>query len=272
MADFCSVKRITMIKNGLGFSKNCMAVLLLLTSCSFSIAGGLENIIVEKYYISGAKDTAGSAVGGKLALGSVTYRIYVDMAPGYKFQAAYGSPTHPLRMTTSTLFFNNSYRGTTVANAIPASSLNQNTVRLDSWLSAGAASEGNMAVLLTENNQGLLPGTPAKVTGFNIDSAISVLNNSTSGSLFTTSNGSWACLEGASGPTEANRVLIAQMTTDGDFSFELNIQIGIPGGAVEKYVAKNPEGNEIEFATLTYRSATITKSNNKKSKYPEINK
>ncbi len=35
---------------------------------------GLENIFVEKYYISTAKDTINSAIGGKLPIGSVTYR------------------------------------------------------------------------------------------------------------------------------------------------------------------------------------------------------
>jgi hypothetical protein len=46
--------------------------------------------------------------------------------------------------------------------------------------------------------------------------------------------------------------LIAQITTDGDFSFELNIQIGTPYGGVENYVAKNPVGNEIMLPSLTY--------------------
>ncbi len=72
---------------------------------------------------------------------------------------------------------------------------------------------------------------------------------------FKTSNGSWACLGGAEGPTASNRVLIAQMTTDGIFSFELNIQIGTPGGGVEQYVAKNPIGDQKLFKDLIYSSS-----------------
>ena len=67
---------------------------------------GLENIIVEKYYIANAADVAAS--GGKLAPNSVTYRVYVDMLTGYKFQALYGDAAHALKVTSSTTFFNKS--------------------------------------------------------------------------------------------------------------------------------------------------------------------
>ena len=66
---------------------------------------GLENIIVEKYYVSNAADATGSI--GTLPAGSVTYRVYVDMLPGYEFQAAYGINTHVLKISTTTSFFNN---------------------------------------------------------------------------------------------------------------------------------------------------------------------
>src|SRR5436190_1343744 len=84
---------------------------------------GLEGIVVEKYYVSDANDTTANGTGGVLPVGSITYRIYVDMLPGYKFQAAYGvdvAPTnvvstgdHELRIETTTLFFNNEDRGAT---------------------------------------------------------------------------------------------------------------------------------------------------------------
>ena len=74
---------------------------------TFSYAQGLENIIVEKYYVSDAVDAAGSS--GALPVGSVTYRVYADLAPNYVFQAIYGnlSPSHELKVTSSTTFFNN---------------------------------------------------------------------------------------------------------------------------------------------------------------------
>ena len=64
---------------------------------------GLEQIVVEKYYISTAAD-AGASVGGNLPAGSVTYRVYAYMLPGYKFQALYGNGDHTLKVSTTTSF------------------------------------------------------------------------------------------------------------------------------------------------------------------------
>jgi len=64
---------------------------------------GLEKIIVEKYYIATKADSIGSL--GTLPVGSVTYRVYADMLPGYKFQALYGNSDHALKVNTSTTFF-----------------------------------------------------------------------------------------------------------------------------------------------------------------------
>lgn len=260
-------------------------VLVFILFSAFAFAQkGLEKIIVEKYYISNAKDTLANKFGGMLPVGSVTYRIYVDMLPGYRFQAVYGIPGHELRLATSTLFFNNEDKGSVLANVIPDRNLKDNTVMLDSWLSAGGASESNLGILKTNDDgvgtivnekgvlqndnieagmpikmqDGLIKGEPPRVTGFGIDSIIKVFDNKTIGSLFGTSNGSWATLGGSIGPDSLdNKVLIAQITTDGVFSFELNIQIATPGGGVENYVAKNAGANEILFPGLIYRSDSV---------------
>src|ERR1700752_48438 len=81
-----------------------------------STPSGLDSVIVETYYISNANDTSVTVPGGRLPIGSFTYRIFVDMKPGYTFEAAYGidiSPTgirnpgdHELRISTTPLFFN----------------------------------------------------------------------------------------------------------------------------------------------------------------------
>ena len=76
-----------------------MKKLLLFTSLMVSLVGisiaqGLEGVIVEKYYISDANDATVNSVGGVLPVGSVTYRVYLDLAPDYIFQSAYGDPLH----------------------------------------------------------------------------------------------------------------------------------------------------------------------------------
>ncbi len=251
---------------------------------------GLENIIVEKYYVSDANDTTLNSTGGILPVGSVTYRIYADMLPGYRFQAAFGIPGHELRIQTTTLFFNNEDRGATspTYSKVQAS---HNTVMLDSWLSVGAACAGNFGVLKSEDNSagtvmntdgilinadpsigvpltledGMIAGTPEPVTTVGISTEIAVFDNQndgTNGPLFTTQNGSWASLNGSIGPdTNTNKVLIAQITTDGILSFELNIQIGTPSGGVQQYVAQNPVGSEILLPSLIFNSSTTQVGN-----------
>jgi hypothetical protein len=255
---------------------------------------GLEAIIVEKYYVSDAKD-AESKTGGHLPVGSVTYRVYVDMLPGYRFQAAYGIPGHELQIATTTKFFNNEDWGGIIANVIPFRNLKDNTVMLDSWLSAGAGSDGTIGVPKADDNEagtiinadgilqhsdpsagipikmrdGLSAGTPARVTAFGIDTMLAIFNKQTASGIFSTTNGSWACLGGSAGrDSTSNKVLIGQFTTDGVFTFELNIQIGTPYGGVENYVAKDPQGIEIILPSLVYssslKSGPVTKKNQKK--------
>lgn len=243
-------------------------------------AQGLENIIVETYYISDANDANADADGGVLPVGSVTYRVFADMLPGYKFQAAYGVPGHELRIETSTLFFNNEDRGATTPTYSKTQARN-NTVMLDSWFSVGAACTGQVGVLKTDDDtvatvinsysppvlqnndplagiplterDGMIPGTPEAVTFVGLDpSMFDAQNDGTNGPSFVTDNGSWAALNGASGPTADNRVLIGQFTTDGSFSFELNVQVGTPSGGVENYVARNPVGTEVLFPSCIY--------------------
>jgi hypothetical protein len=239
---------------------------------------GLQNIIVEKYYVSDADDAAASV--GVLPVGSVTYRIFVDMKQGYKFQAAYGSPAHSLFIKTTTSFFNNEDRGGVTPTYTKTQAKN-NTVMLDSWLSGGAACAGNYGVLKSDDDgiativnadgilkntdamagipltdqDGLKTGTPGSFSKVGIDDAITVFDaTSQAGNSFVISNGAWSCIEGAVGSDTTNIVLIAQITTKGEFSFELNIQLGTPSGGTEQFVAKDAVDLETMFPGLTYIS------------------
>ncbi|MEP7265832.1 MAG: T9SS type A sorting domain-containing protein [Bacteroidota bacterium] len=261
--------------------KKLIPVLLFVIINTAVHSQGLENVIVETYYISDANDTMVNADGGVLPVGSVTYRIYADLLPGYRWQAGYGIPGHELRFETSTLFFNNEDRGATTPTYSKVNAKN-NTVMLDTWLSVGAGCAGNYGVLKSSDDgvativnndnvllaanplagialtteDGLVTGTPEAVTIVGITTEIAMFDNQndgTNGPLFTTTNGSWASLVGSVGvDTVANQVLIGQFTTDGLFSFKLNIQIGTPSLGVENYVAELPVGNEIQRDFLIY--------------------
>ncbi len=267
---------------------------------------GLENIIVEKYYVSDANDTSANKFGGKLPVGSTTFRIYADLLPGYRFQAAYGSSSHDLRIESTSNFYNNAEIGDIIANVIPYKALHKNTTMLDSWLSVGAGAEDcfgilkqdddslstieHVKVLKNKNKKVGIPLTKSdglrnsvnvpRPTIFGIDNEINIFKATTEGRLFLVKNGAWACLgKGSIGPDSLtnNRILIAQLTTDGGLEFELNIQIGTPEGKSQRFVAKNPVENEILLSCLNYstkdfkRKKKKIKNNNNNNNLQSIN-
>lgn len=222
----------------------------------------LEGIIVENYYTNNIQDKLDTA-GGALPAGAVTYRIYVDMKPGYTLQAVFGITNHPLTISTTTKFYNNLLFGSGTGDKIDNKKINNSTLAFDSWLTISAANKTQNGILLTEDTDGSLlnlscfnkvdglqTGKVMPLTFFGIDPGF--FNDAKSGNTFTTDNGSWAIFGGLKGATESNKVLIAQLTTDGKLSFELNVQIGTPKGASVQYVAKNPVEKEIKFDGLKY--------------------
>ena len=242
---------------------------------SQQLAGGLteadksalENIIVEKYYVADSTDYA-DTVGGSLPKGSITYRIYVDMKPDYTLQLVYGNAKHELRIETSTSFFNNEECGAIVGYNVNYKKINQGSYALDSWITLNSATDRHAGILRADDTDGsiihkkgldqadgLTNGNLPVFKPFNID--LMFFKWGKKSSLFSTKNGGWAAISGTKGgtkgPTADNRVLIAKLTTNGTLSFELNIQMGTPGGGILQYVAKNPEGSELTSAALTLK-------------------
>jgi hypothetical protein len=275
-------------------------ITLVLFSFLLSFAGiaqdGLEGIIVEKFYVSTKADNAGKMYSGDLPKGSVTYRIYVDLKPGYRFQLAYGDPKHPLIIQSSENFFNHIEVGNIQPNVIPERTYKKNIAMLDSWLSIGACAEGHLGILKEyddtisdkfivfekgyfRNKKKIIPlyekdgmKRPAFVpfpTFYNMDSLSFVLGSATLSNRLKIDNAAWACMgRGAVGidSLTTNCVLIAQLTTHGSLNFELNLQIGAPDGTYQKYVARNPvdEGNEKTHPDLIFNSENKTNKPKKK--------
>ena len=59
------------------------------------------------------------------------------------------------------------------------------------------------------------------------------------------------------GATGTNTVLIAQLRTIGELSFELNLQVADPDGTAIKYVARNAQPGEVELPILRRALTTI---------------
>jgi hypothetical protein len=222
----------------------------------------LENVIIEKYYVYDSTDFIDSE--NTLQKGSVTYRIFIEMKPGYSLQAVYGTQKHELFLKTSTIFFNDRECYAETGFNIDAKKLGRGTVALDSWITMGAASRLHTGILKTKDDSvysfiskykslsktdGLTKGVLPEFQVFNLD--LKFFKTDSTASNFSTSDGAWAALGGVKGPTSENGVLIAQLTTNGKLSFRLNVQIGKPEGGYIQFVAKNPEGTEIQFNGLT---------------------
>ena len=257
---------------------------------SICLSQGLEDVIVETFYSATLQDTLSELFTFPLKSSSITYRVYLDLKPGYSLQAVYGSPEHPLKIKTSTTFFNHSEHGEVIPNVIPYRTLSKNTVMLDSWLSVGAAGEDSYGVMLQDDDtietvkhknfllssnsiltikDGLkIVGKVPRPTFFNIDKAASeVFSKKSDKNEFSTDNGGWFALGGAKGLDSlgTNKILIGQFTTDGEFSFEFNVQLGTPTpGISEKYVAINPVASDFTHSGLIYNSRKNKSKNQKK--------
>jgi hypothetical protein len=265
--------------------KHCLSILFLLNVFLVSAQEGLEGIYVEKYYVVDANDTNVFKQAKNLEEGMTTYRIYVDLKPGYRLQAAFGSPTHPLIIASTSPFYNHPEVGTSYASILPERTLKNDVAMLDSWLTMGPAGENHLGVPRSNSEVAMdstlkLPATylnskKSKLkkksfkeshgmvramnmpfpTFFQIDSCMKNLGAATLSDSLVITNGAWAVMgKGAVGVDSltTNMVLIAQLTTKGDLSFELNLMVGTPDGKSVKYVAKDPVEKEKVHPALTY--------------------
>lgn len=274
------------------------ALSLSLSLSKAQLGNGLEGVIVEKYYLSNAADSANADNNGAVSplhIGSTTYRVFIDMAPGWKFVTLFGNSDaqgnvlHPLIIRTSTEFYNDPTYGQVYPQGISVTNTKKNTTLIDSWLSVGGVCFGKMGVPKTEdpdgsignsngvllNNpggvygapissvtaqgrDGMMPGSPLVPTAFGLGNATDIFDQ-TPGGTFSVTNGAISGLGGVVGTTTSNVVLLGQFTTKGVFSFSLNVQIqNTVTGVPEVYVPSNPVGTEFTYTALGYSSAAST--------------
>jgi len=286
------------MKHRVPFPLWALAILLTLASAFLPLCSQaqtvIENVIVETYYIADSND-ATDTIGGGLAEGSRTFRVYIDLAPGYALRAIYGRADHPVIISSTDVFFNHLDRGRTFGHQINTSTLGQGTVSLDSWLALGGASNQRRGVLKasdpdgsvvggTNNNGGsagipggllvnavpelgipltekdglhpteLAPVLPPNFLVFG-DDPNHAFRDSTLESTFESINFRMGCsTPGVRGPTADNQLLVAQLTTLGELTFELNIEVEREDGALLRFVARDTllETNETANGLLSY--------------------
>jgi len=264
--------------------KSLLLIATIFTSFVSFTQVGLEGIVVEKFYISDSADSTDAGDNGAvypLHVGSTTYRVYANLLPGYKVIQMFGNAGHTLNVHTSTAFYNDPSYGFKVYQGTSVNNTKKNTTLIDSYFTIGGVANGLCGVLKTEdtdgtigNNQGILanndataglpitgidgvdglmPGAPILPNVLGISTELDVFDQ-TVGNDFTTNNAAIAALGGAEGITPSNHVLLGQFTTDGVFSFRLNLQLATPDGGDQVFVGDSAIGAEIVDTTLIYTS------------------
>lgn len=263
--------------------KNILFAVLIFSMAYVNAFAQIERVIVETYYISDSND-ATDTIGGVLEAGSKTFRVYIDLAAGYRIQKIYGDANHLLKISSSEVFFNNISEGQSFGKDFTKSRLGENTVALDTWLTLGQVTKASSKVVGVPkvydddgsfiggiNNDG---GSAGVVSGLltNSDPLAGIpLTTSDGNDTMTIVSGSWfdygilsvnsddSTIFGSLVPDsvfecnncglqyagikgvnpDSNFVLLAQLTTKGDISFELNVEIIDSLGTVIKYVAND---------------------------------
>ncbi len=289
--------------------KNIIAILLLSLVFSFGAKAQIENVFVELYYISDANDATDTTGGPVLEDRSKTYRIYVDLLPGYKIKKIYGDANHALKITSTANFYNNHDRPTAYFGyLINKSWFPDNPILgLDSWITLGLATKTNSGVLKTDDTDGTFiagtnnnGGSAAIAGGLLTNSSNDIgipltiqdgmapntnvlgqwldngFKNAASvdttvfgpvnlGSQFISNDAFLQQNSGVAGYDPlTNKVLVAQLTTKGEISFELNIEVLDSNGNIQKFVADNTIllAGEIVNPALKYPSECGCKNAN----------
>ncbi|MGB6035658.1 MAG: T9SS type A sorting domain-containing protein [Cryomorphaceae bacterium] len=179
----------------------------------------LENVIVEEYFQSAS---------------STTYRVYLDMGPNDKLLSVFGyydedSETgNILEFKTTTTFFQDPL-GEDFGHLInPVLFSAFQDLALDTYLTLGSAASGLVGVPEQLDNDGSQFIDFKNPDGFKQASAgdVSQLGLPSFGqSEITANNGAYFINSGLSGVGVQNVILIGQFTTDGEFSFKLNVHL-----------------------------------------------
>ena len=141
--------------------------------------------------------------------------------------------------------------------------VSQGSAALDSWFTMGFATRKHVGILKELDDDGNATGIASlgeqdgMIEGFGNQVVMYNMNlhivEKEGASVLYSKDCAWANLGGVSGPDPENRVLIAQLTTDGELSLELNVQMGGPDCEVVQFVSKNPQDDQILHEGLIYK-------------------
>ena len=129
--------------------------LFLLSVLLFSnkVNAQIHHVFVEKYYISDSLDATdttnftasmGTYPTPFLPIGSITYRVYVQLDSGYKVRKIYGTACHPLKVASTANFFNCVDRSAFFGYGVKKQYFSGTPMLpLDSWFTIGKCAVGS---------------------------------------------------------------------------------------------------------------------------------
>ncbi|HRO97932.1 MAG TPA: hypothetical protein PLN54_00690, partial [Flavobacteriales bacterium] len=266
-------------------------------------AQGLEGVIVEEYHTITQEDADfinGQGGAYEIPVGAKVYRVYVDMAPNYRFLNVFGSVdnSNPVNFQTTTTFWNSTDIAGSSADYSPDSTRNlPRGVAFDSYITIHTTGKAGSTVLActaygggsSANTQqvGVLRSADPNGNGtlcngypgfagadghiqnpfasavpnlsLNLSGLMDFAALEADGSQFTFINDAWATLPAQTGvdPTGTNRVLIGQFTTNGTFTFKINVAISDPSQNIEEYVHTSAGVGQQVSPFLTYPQACV---------------
>jgi hypothetical protein len=219
----------------------------------------LENIYIEKYYISDAND-ATDTTGGILPVGSTTYRIYANLIPGSYVSQIFGDANHPFAISSTAPFFNHATEGKSFGKDFLKPRLGESLVALDTYLTIGQVAKQGPNLFFglpkTQDNNGSFVG------GSNNDGGSELLpqglmNNQTSemGLALTQADGidtmvtttaNWSSAGILDFFTGNDSTIFGSIVSGSSFlSSQFNLTTSFP------YDGVNPDSNMVLLAQLT---------------------
>lgn len=191
---------------------------------------GLQYVLIEHDTVSQAAIAAG------VPENAVSYRIFADMEPGYKFIDCGGkdkAPIIPLEISSTEPFYNETTFGNgTGAASNPVLFALYPELAYDSYITDGRIGSGHVGVLKSVDPSGRVPITPETTPIQAVvlpQSGLLPLITDGSSQVCNDKFGYWGVAGGIGGPdAESNILFVAQFVTAGELKMLLNFGLKDP--------------------------------------------
>lgn len=173
-------------------------------------------------------------VGNDDLTGFTTYRIWAELADPTDFVSSINAIAgcHPIDISTTGDFWNSAWSsGVTTTGINPAFIPVFPGLAYDSWVTIGSEDSSDP----NSSGIGQIWTDPANA----LDASFGQAN----GSSFNAADGAWYTTSNSGFPTVGTDVLLAQITTNGDLSYHLNVQIFDEGDGVNGRIEYVSSGN-----------------------------